>query len=313
MQFRAIDFDRDAEPIASIMAEFDSEPLEPAEVMSRWRDNDLAVNPLRMVCEIDGEVVGYLNCRRWTFLPDGRCLIDVGVKSSFSRRGIGTKLMQLGFEHAELAGWTSLASRGRETGDMAAEIFLKKLGFQFNYLHYESVMALGSNQIDFEDLLAEKRSEFEIKNWSEIGDTEENRKRLYDLMIDCDKSEPGAAEFGTMSYEAFLMESFAKSGFSAEGLFIAFAGDEWAGMHQVSENKNGVTDARVEYTGVRDEFRGRGLAKALKWLGVVYCRNQGWKSLMTHNDSRNAPMLAVNDQFGYERLPGWKHFVRTLN
>ena len=52
-------------------------------------------------------------------------------------------------------------------------------------------------------------------------------------------------------------------------------------------------------------YRGRGLALALKLLAIDFCRRSGARTLHTHNDSENAPMLAVNRRLGYVPAPGW--------
>ncbi len=95
-------------------------------------------------------------------------------------------------------------------------------------------------------------------------------------------------------------------------MFVVFKDGTWIGLHNVEENFTGDTDGNIGYTGVLPMYRGKGLAKALKWRGVQFGRAKGWKSVLTHNDSRNSSMLHINSQFGFVNRPGWKHFCREV-
>jgi RimJ/RimL family protein N-acetyltransferase len=58
------------------------------------------------------------------------------------------------------------------------------------------------------------------------------------------------------------------------------------------------------FTGVDRDYRGRGLAQALKLLASRFAQRHGASSIATDNDSRNAPMLAINRKLGYRPQPG---------
>ena len=56
-------------------------------------------------------------------------------------------------------------------------------------------------------------------------------------------------------------------------------------------------------TAVLPKHRGQGIARALKIAGIVAAKAQGFEAIRTDNDTRNAPMLAINDSLGFRRLP----------
>jgi predicted GNAT superfamily acetyltransferase len=65
-------------------------------------------------------------------------------------------------------------------------------------------------------------------------------------------------------------------------------------------------------TGVRREYRGRGIAMTLK-LGVIdFARRNGYNMIKTWNHSDNAPMLAVNARLGFKREVGWLSMEKNL-
>lgn len=66
------------------------------------------------------------------------------------------------------------------------------------------------------------------------------------------------------------------------------------------------------YTGVDRACRGRKLALALKLLAVEAARRHGAPYMRTHNDSANAPMLAVNRNMGYSPAPGYYRLLKSV-
>jgi GNAT superfamily N-acetyltransferase len=83
---------------------------------------------------------------------------------------------------------------------------------------------------------------------------------------------------------------------------VAVDGDVWSGFTVLEAREpDGAWNAM---TGVLPEYRGRGLARALKVLAAIEARRRGWRWIGTTNNARNAPMLAVNQVLGYQRTAG---------
>jgi GNAT superfamily N-acetyltransferase len=66
------------------------------------------------------------------------------------------------------------------------------------------------------------------------------------------------------------------------------------------------------FTGVRKEFQGLGLAKAVKSDSLGRARAAGYEEAFTTNDQENGPMLAVNTWFGYEHFATDVEYTRAL-
>ena len=75
------------------------------------------------------------------------------------------------------------------------------------------------------------------------------------------------------------------------------------------ERSNSMHNA---FTGVERAYRGRKLGLALKLLAIQCARSYGATSIMTDNDSQNAPMLAINRKLGYKSEPGLYMLIRPL-
>ena len=64
-----------------------------------------------------------------------------------------------------------------------------------------------------------------------------------------------------------------------------------------------MTRAYHDMTAVVRDFRGRGIARALKQATIAWAVDNGLTTLETGNDEANAPMRALNARLGYQPLP----------
>lgn len=65
-------------------------------------------------------------------------------------------------------------------------------------------------------------------------------------------------------------------------------------------------------TGVVASERGQGIALALKVKVILAAQAAGFTSIQTDNDSKNGPMLAVNEKLGFIRSPAVLNMLRSL-
>jgi mycothiol synthase len=129
--------------------------------------------------------------------------------------------------------------------------------------------------------------------------------RLYELYVRLMRDIPDS--LGAGSREQFVRDM------SRPGTLLLVASDAggWVGMALVMRRPpDGALNA---FTGVLPEYRGRGLARALKVLAAEETWAGGRRWIITYNNALNAPMLAVNRALGYERLVGQFSLRKRLN
>jgi len=66
------------------------------------------------------------------------------------------------------------------------------------------------------------------------------------------------------------------------------------------------------YTCTHPDYRGRGLARGVKLQTLAQAASLGIPSVLTDNDSENAPMLHINQTLGYDARPGFISFVKRV-
>jgi hypothetical protein len=70
--------------------------------------------------------------------------------------------------------------------------------------------------------------------------------------------------------------------------------------------------AHTMMTGVRREYRGQGLALALKVLSIRQMQDRGCAQALTNNDTANPSILHLNERLGYQKRPGdlqWEKYL----
>jgi RimJ/RimL family protein N-acetyltransferase len=66
------------------------------------------------------------------------------------------------------------------------------------------------------------------------------------------------------------------------------------------------------YTASDREYRGRGLARAVKLQTLAQAAELGIAAVQTDNDSENAPMLHINEKLGYRSRPGFVSHLKRV-
>jgi GNAT superfamily N-acetyltransferase len=94
-----------------------------------------------------------------------------------------------------------------------------------------------------------------------------------------------------------------------ERIWVAVVGGEPVGYSYLAYRQSVV---ETGLTGVLRKHRGKGLARALKLETLAQAIDLGVPSVDTDNDSENAPILHINEELGYDELPGKLEFHRKL-
>jgi mycothiol synthase len=84
-----------------------------------------------------------------------------------------------------------------------------------------------------------------------------------------------------------------------EGSFVALAGDELVGCAGLIRDEDQPQRAENSLTAVRRDWRGRGLARALKESVIAWASANGLTELYTWTQTGNENMRAVNERLGY--------------
>lgn len=141
-----------------------------------------------------------------------------------------------------------------------------------------------------------------VRPLSELGEFGEvQQRRFYTLVAALLRDVPSTTPVSVWPFEIWHRRAGARM--LPEGVLIALAPDgEWVGLselHLPIATRPGTLHNGL--TGVLPEWRGRGVALALKLAAARAALERGFTHSRTGNHSINTPMLAVNERLGFVR------------
>jgi mycothiol synthase len=138
-------------------------------------------------------------------------------------------------------------------------------------------------------------------------------RKIHELVQLISADMPREAEFTPLTFEDWVTYSLKNPQLLPEGYILAMHGPDYVGMSDVHRIDTQPGVLNQDDTGVRREYRGRGIATALKLKVIEYGKKNGYRMIKTWNDSINAPMLAVNTKLGFKRQVGWIMMEKILS
>lgn len=304
MHLRPLEPETDAAAAVAVINTYNSEPAT-VEQFAGWMRRMAPGRDIRRMVAVDeaSQVVGYSYANHEDWFPAGRYDVWAVVEPASRNQGIGTTLFNDAIDYALSRGATLLISEVREI-DPTSLSFTQRYGFVIDRHLFESSLDLTAFDEKLFQAVEESvaASGIQIHSLAELGNTQENRRKLHAVNYASALDIPGV-EGGWMPFEQFDQMVSTADWFKPEGQFGALDGEEWVGLSAVQL----IAETQGSYnlmTGVMRAYRGRGIALVLKLTAIRYARANGAIYMRTNNDSQNAPMLAVNRKLGYVPLPG---------
>lgn len=303
----------DESGIASVVNDFEQNPVS-IETVHEWLTHDAPgrISYRRVAVNGDDAVVGYAVSVHETWDPEGQFYAWAGVAPAWRGLGIGAAL------YADMLAFLKHHNAGTVTSEVrddcaVSQAFARRRGFVNDRHLFQSSLDLKQ----FDDsphaqfIKDHAASGIRIHSLADSGDTPEARRKLYEVNAITDRDVPGWTGPG-LSFEEFNEWVYESSWYRPDGQLFAADGDHWVGICAVRLYPE-VHGAFNVHTGVIRSYRRRRIALVLKLAAIRYARSQGARSLSTHNDSTNGPMLALNRKLGYVPEPGRYTLRKSVN
>lgn len=247
---------------------------------------------------------------QWSFHPD-RYWVWIGVRPDAQRRGIGGTLYERVLAELRERGATALRASVREDRE-AAIAFMERRGFRERERAWESRLDLATyDPAKFQERARVPEGITVVTLAEELERDPDALRQLYDLNNDLSPDVPRLDPYTPPSFESFR-DMVTGPGYAPEACFLAKDGDRWIGMSNVFRSDADPQDLYTGFTATRREYRGRGIAWALKVRAVEWAKANGYRQLRTWNSTLNASMLSINVRLGFVKQPVWITFGRDL-
>jgi len=246
------------------------------------------------------------------------CDFAIVVEHSHRERGIGRMLYNKALDFARERGAKRMVTSFREwTPQEPAIAFLQERGFAEQERETPSFLDLTAwDAAPYAAALAQAEAYgARLFTLAEAGDTDENRRRYYDLEVPLIYDIPRRDDqpFTMEPYDDWLKFVVEHPEWDPALVLLAEVGGEWVGECHVVPKLEFPHVGSQWLTGVLKDHRGHGLATALKVRAYELSRAAGVTIMTTENHEDNAPMLAINRKFGFQPEPTMVSYNKVLD
>lgn len=286
----------------------------PEELQTRDHHRDSGLGFVRLIAlDASHNMIGVIEATQRPAPWFSRGEVRLAVRQDMRRRGIGGVLL------GELE--TLLRDRGGDTvmlytseSDAGINQFLGHHGYFESFRGYQQWLPLhGFDPEQFDpnwNRLLEHG--IHLRSLAQLRDGWDTAQKFYDLYITLERDAPRAdAYFVATSFEEFSANQYDSPSSFPEGVTFALKDNELIGLNILARDSNGNV-LHNGLTGVRREFRGLGLALALKLEGIRVALAQGSEGITSYNASSNTAILRLNEKLGFERSPATLEWRKNL-
>jgi mycothiol synthase len=290
------------------------------------RVRDLKVY-LRRLSEPENEAAESL--RQWVALKDGtdQCLgyaacwnvvrrkyrLDLMVHPDCRRQRIASALLETILVAARSMSAATLQARTLDDRTDSLQ-FLHERGFAETHRMIELRLNLGNadftSQASLQHRLMAQGVEFTTLDreegagfWSKLTDLQRAAVNGW--------PDPDPDGKDTIPTEDEVRRQFASWQATPDSFFLAKCDGLLIGYTQLRPDNDNPEAIVTGPTAVRPEYRGRGVATALKVLALSYAREQGWQIAATN--SASPAMIRVNEKLGFRQGRTEVRLVKSLN
>jgi GNAT superfamily N-acetyltransferase len=300
--------------VAQLQTERDpAEPANEESIRHWWRTADPGRVQDRWIVETGGAPIGfaYHEHPSWSIAPMRASRIAAWFGRDPLRPGRLARAFAL-MEPFAAADGAELFMTGTREGQDDEYATLVGLGYKEERRSKSWELDLAANRATIAAMTASSRERMrtdaiEITTIDRVADPEKWRK-LHAMIEASIQDIPTTVPHAPESFESF-MQWMSSPGVHADRLWVAREGSAIVGM-SVLDYPPGVGNVWTDYTGTSRAVRGRGIARALKCETVTQAIELGVARVRTNNDGQNAPILHLNEEMGYTRIPGYIQLLK---
>jgi mycothiol synthase len=303
----------DYEAAARISTAIEPRTPESADQLRHW-DLALAKEPDRFTLKIAVEEIASSDVVAWGAMSHTmfnyhphKYGVRLDVTPAHQGRGIGQECYAM-FENEARARSAVCLWSGARAHDVRSVRFQERQGFVPQRRTWVSRLALADLDLskfpDRSNALQEQGIRITTLA-AEGAHQSEVLHRLYALSRITARDVPRMGDYTPVAFEAFVEIDVGGIRSIPEACFLACQRDEYVGWSSLERELGSTDTVGVGFTGTHPEYRGRGIASELKRRAIEYAKTQGYRFLITGNDSRNQKIVAINEKFGFRPEITW--------
>jgi GNAT superfamily N-acetyltransferase len=294
-------------------AVYPDDPHDPVQYEHWFRNPDTNIRIERYIGELDGHRVayGYHRHVKWDQMPK-RYGTVAGDLLPAHRTPERLDALIAAMEERSRADGTRTFSGWSWEHDTLRVAVLTKRGFREERRERFWELDLIANRRGLEEMAEGSRARMREQRLRVLtidrDDDPDKWRKLWSMSNEAEQDVPTTVPHVAAPFDDF-MKWMGSPGLREDRIWIAREGEVILGVSMLSyPPSRGVV--QTDWTGVARAGRGRGIARALKCETVMQAIALGVDRVRTDNDSRNVPILHINETMGYRRRPDMIQFLR---
>lgn len=263
-----------------------------------------------------GQIVGVADISHiWDQFHPDKYMLEITVDPPYRRQGHGAALFD--YLDAELVDRNALTVRSwvRESEPDSNKFAIDR-GFAEMRREWQSRLDVNA----FDPTPFAGAAERVAAQGIEITDLARERKRnpnvlrdLHQLHVTVSRDVPDVDPVTDMPFEEYLKYAIEGPVSIDEGYQFARHGDRYVALAWMEGSLEEPDVLYQGLTGVIPEYRGKGIAMALKLANVERARELGKREIRTWNDTMNRAMLRINEAMGFVKQPADIVYLKTFD
>ncbi len=249
-----------------------------------------------------GQLLGYGSIEQTIYRPRYRLILV--IEPRWLRNGVGELLLERLMQDLRDVDAVTVTFRDYESSNEIQD-FLKQQGFG-------EIMRVNDLRLDLKDVDASSWSTAvdHVKDQGIcISTLSQERKlvpqyveKLYALTSTLRLEDPAEGSFAPPKYYEREARLWLEQPYVLpDGYFIAKDGDEYVGLAELSLLDALPHGASFSFSGVRREYRRRGIATALKVCAIEWAREQNFRTIRAFNHPAHSLVSTLNKKLGFEQ------------
>lgn len=289
------------------------EPEDPASWRHWWESTDPAWTVERFVAQRDGHDVGVVSHQHapWDRLPKryGRVRVELLPGTDDERRTAAWDFI----ESRSVASGTAILSTSAREDDAPLLEWLQSRGYREERRSRAWELDLVARRAALEAMAATSRERMRTSgirvHTIDRDDDPDKFHKIHEMSEEAASDVPTTIPHVREPFAQF-MKWFDSPSVRLDRMWIAREGDDIVGISVLAYPPT-RGNVWTDWTGTARKVRGRGVARALKLETVLQAIALGVTRVRTENDGENAPILHLNAEMGYTRIPGWVQLLRA--
>jgi mycothiol synthase len=306
----------DAELASDLMsAAYPAMTHDPLMLRYRWKYQRSGFESQRFIAEREGRPIGFLSWIHgpWAQVPDRHCEVEVWLDREELDVARLLEMWRWISDCAVAEGSSLLLAYCAEDEPEMLES-LARLDFKRERLEKVWELDLQHHSSRLLEEAAESRERMShegivlttLADWSDG----ERLRKLHELDALTRQDIPTSLPILRESFEDFVRRTNGPDR-RADRYWVALDGDRPVALSYLRFPPVRGT-IWTGYTCSHPDYRGRGIARAVKLQSLAQAVELGVPLVVTDNDAENAPMLHINERLGYVRRPGFvEHHKRV--